>query len=118
MSLYRVRTGYAFGSRNMIGPGDLVDLSAAEALAFADKLEPVDGTPSPAPAEPTGADELPAPWLDFGDLAKHLNMIRLLIANGYATPQAVQAASDEELLAIKGIGPKALGALRAVLGAA
>lgn len=119
MSLYRVRPGFTFGSRNLAGPGDVVDLSAAEALAFADKLEPVDGAPAPVVVDPPApADSLPAPWLDFGDLSKHLNMIRLLIANGYVTPTAVQAASDEELLAIKGIGPKALGALRAVLGSA
>ncbi len=116
MSLYRVRPGYRFGSRNMAGPGDLVELTPAEAAAFADKLEPADSTPAPISSEL--GDGLPAAWIDFGDLSKHLNMIRLLVANGYTTPQAVQQASDEELLAIKGIGPKALGALRTVLGAA
>ena len=114
MALWRVRPGYSFGAENQHGPGDLVKLSVAEAAGFADKLEPAPD--AELPATPDG--DLPAPWLDFGDLAKHLNMIRLLIANGYATPQAVQAASDEKLLAIKGIGPKALGALRAVLGVA
>lgn len=121
MTTYRVRPGRHFGGLGASGPGALVELSPAEAAPFLDKLEPVaalppDGTPAvdllPLPVP----DGLPAAWVDFGDLSKHLNMIRLLVANGYTTPQAVQQASDEELLAIKGIGPKALGALRAVLG--
>jgi hypothetical protein len=123
MSLYRVRPGFTFGAFNQHGPGALVELSEFEAAGFLDKLEPADSAPHqlepvaaspPAPSEP--ADALPPIWLDFGDLSKHLNMVRLLIANGYDTPAAVQMASDEELIAVKGIGPKALGALRAVLG--
>lgn len=122
MSLYRVRPGFTFGAFNQHGPGALVELSEFEAGGFLDKLEPAESAP-PA-AEPVtisgsavvGGDALPPIWLDFGDLSKHMNMVRLLIANGYDTPAAVQMASDDELLAIKGIGPKALGALRAVLG--
>ena len=120
--MWRVRHGFTFGAFNQFGPGDLVELSEFEAGGFLDKLELADGSPSPA--EPVtisgsavvGGDALPPIWLDFGDLSKHMNMVRLLIANGYDTPAAVQVASDAELIAIKGIGPKALGALRAVLG--
>lgn len=111
MSLYRVRPGFSFGAFNQFGPGDLVELTEFEAGGFMDKLEP-----APVVATPTADDALPPVWLDFGDLSKHMNMIRLLIANGYDTPAAVQMAGDAELLAIKGIGPKALGALRSVLG--
>jgi hypothetical protein len=122
MATWRVRPGFTFGAFNQHGPGALVELSEFEAAGFLDKLETADS--APPPAEPVtisesavvGGDALPPIWLDFGDLSKHLNMVRLLIANGYDTPAAVQMASDDELLAIKGIGPKALGALRAVLG--
>lgn len=121
MATWRVRPGFTFGAFNQFGPGDLVELSEFEAGGFRDKLEPADS--SPPPAEPTTISgsavvggELPADWLDFGDLSKHMNVVRLLVANGYDTPASVQMASDEELIAIKGIGPKALGALRAVLG--
>ena len=121
MATWRVRPGFTFGAFNQFGPGALVELSEFEAGGFLDKLELV--APAP-PAEPitisgsavVGDDALPPIWLDFGDLSKHMNMVRLLIANGYDTPAAVQMASDEELIAVKGIGPKALGALRAVLG--
>ena len=122
MATWRVRPGFTFGAFNQHGPGALVELSEFEAGGFLDKLEPADG--SAPPSEPVtisesavvGGDALPSDWLDFGDLSKHMNMVRLLVANGYDTPAAVQMASDEELLAVKGIGPKALGALRAVLG--
>lgn len=122
MATYRVRPGFRFGGFNQLGPGALVELSEFEAGGFLDKLEPADS--SPTTAEPitisgsavVGGDALPADWLDFGDLSKHMNVVRLLVANGYDTPASVQMASDEELIAIKGIGPKALGALRAVLG--
>jgi len=39
-----------------------------------------------------------------------------LTAAGYGSPEAVSAASDEELLAIEGIGEGALKRLRAALG--
>ncbi len=57
-------------------------------------------------------------WETFGDLGKSVHLVRLLEANGYATPLAVASASDEELLAINGVGPKGLAALREILGRA
>ena len=110
MATYRVRPGFTFGAFNQHKPGVLVELTEFEAGGFLDKLEPVESGIAP------DDNAIPLPWFDFGDLSKHMNMVRLLIANGYGTPASVQMASDEELLAIKGIGPKALGALRAVLG--
>jgi len=64
----------------------------------------------------SAVESLPSVWMEFGDLSKYVHMVRLLIENGYETPAAVRAATDKELLAINGIGPKSLGALRAVLG--
>ena len=39
-----------------------------------------------------------------------------LMAAGYATPEAISAASDEQLLAIDGVGPKSVKALRDAYG--
>lgn len=121
MALWRVRPGFTFGAFNQHGPGALVELSEFEAGGFLDKLEPADSSPPPdEPMTISGSavvgGKLPVDWFDFGDLSKHMNMVGLLVANGYDTPASVQMASDDELLAIKGIGPKALSALRAVLG--
>lgn len=115
MATYRVRPGFSFGAFNQYGPGALVELTDFEASGFMDKLEPA-GEPVTDASTLTADDALPPVWMDFGDLSKYMNMIRLLVANGYDTPAAVQMADDAELLAIKGIGPKALGALRSVLG--
>lgn len=54
------------------------------------------------------------PVNDWGDL--NVNLVRTLMAGGYVTPQAVISASDDELLAVKGIGEKALKLLRQELG--
>jgi len=67
--------------------------------------------------ENTGSFEGWQAAIDLGNPAQHMYMVRLLVENGYDTPESVQMATDAELLAIKGIGPKSLAALRAVLGA-
>lgn len=46
MPIFRVRPGMRHGVGKRYGPGDLVTLSAEEAAAFADKLEPVDDAPA------------------------------------------------------------------------
>ena len=99
MAEYRVRSGMAFGASNQYGPGDKVFLSPEEAAGFLDKLEAV---------EPGGEDA--SPW---GDLAA--NVVKALEAAGLA-PDAVLAMDDDALLAVKGIGPATLGAIRAALG--
>lgn len=43
MPTYRVKPGYRHGARKQHGPGDTVELSAAEAAGFLDKLELVAG---------------------------------------------------------------------------
>lgn len=57
-------------------------------------------------------------WDDFGDLGKSLNLVRLLEENGFTSPAAVARATDEELLAVKGVGAKSLATLRELLGRA
>jgi hypothetical protein len=44
------------GARLTLVPGDIVDLSDTEALAFRDSFEPVDTPPAADPAEPPKAE--------------------------------------------------------------
>ena len=122
MADYVVRPGFRFGAMDQYGPGDIVQLTHEEATSFADKLEVVAKSTEVVAAqmEVTGEDEgLPGAWGDvsFDELSKHMAMIRLLIAAGYDSPDSVRLASDADLLAVKGIGKRSLGALRLVLGA-
>lgn len=121
LKVYRVRDGFRFGMRKQYAPGDTLTLTEAEAAGFLDKLEAIANAMDEAPGESAmqaaPLPDLPADWLAFEELGKHLHMVRLLVENGYATPDAVRMASDDDLLAIKGIGRKALSALRSVLGA-
>ncbi len=125
--LYRVREGYRFGVGKQYGPGNIISLTEKEATPFLDKLEhmgvvrvevPVEEVAAPLVSEPAVVvAAIPDEWLLFDELAKNLNMIRVLTENGYTTPDSVRMASDEDLLALKGIGPKALATLRSILGA-
>lgn len=57
---YRVRPGYRHGAMDQYGAGDEVELTAAEAAGFLDKLEPVEPVePDPplAPAVPKGKEK-------------------------------------------------------------
>jgi len=56
----------------------------------------------------------PDPPAEWGGL--NVNLVRTLMAGGYVTPHAVSSASDDELLAIKGVGDKALKLIRQELG--
>ncbi len=62
MATYRVKPGKFHGARNEYKPGDLVELSAAEAMGFLDKLEPVQETlqAEAAPAEAPEQIQQPA----------------------------------------------------------
>jgi hypothetical protein len=91
-------------------PAGLVDLLRERGVA----LTVVDVAPAPTAMQPSRVVD----WNDFGDLGKSIHLVRLLERNGYATPLAVVEASDDELLAINGIGPKGLAALREILGRA
>lgn len=107
---YEVKPGFTHGLNEMYGPGDKVLLSPEEARGFLDKLRPCD---PPADQLRTvglgdggqGADNV----TQWGALAPKL--AEILVALGL-TPEQVQAKSDEELLAIDGIGPAALKAIR------
>lgn len=89
-------------------PASLVALLQERGVALTVVTEPVQVDPAaPAPL---------AAWADFGDLGKSLHLVRLLERNGYTTPASVASATDEELLAINGVGPKVLAALREILG--
>lgn len=50
MPLFRVRPGMRHGAGKIFGPGDVVELTVAEAQGFLDKLERVEDAP-PAPAD-------------------------------------------------------------------
>ena len=89
-------------------PAGLVALLQERGVALTVLPEPVQVDPaSPAPL---------AAWADFGDLGKNLHLVRLLERNGYMTPASVASATDDELLAINGVGPKSLAALREIIG--
>ncbi len=81
-------------------------LLALEA-AVAELRALVQGQPAPS-AEPSGLEQL----------AQRLGNSRLatvLVRAGYTSPAAVAAAPDEALLAIDGVGDKALQTIRATV---
>ena len=75
------------------GPGDLLELSEAEAAGFLDKLEKV--------KEPAG--------VTWGDLDKQV--VDRLVAAGYSSLMS-SSITDDELLAVDGIGPATLRKIR------
>lgn len=108
MAIYMVKAGRRFGGDNQYGPGDKVELSPQEAAGFLDKLS---GPLAEEVAEPDagGGTNPPAGDLSWGDLAA--KTVTALEAAGM-TPATAKAASDDDLLAIEGIGPAALVAIR------
>lgn len=89
------------GAKRPYGPGDAVDVP--EGLAQALGLTPM------APPEPEFA---PAVALDVLGMPSVVS--DALITAGY-TVETARAASDDELLAVKGIGPATLRQIRAAL---
>lgn len=61
-----------------------------------------------APGHSEAVEEAAVEWP--GGLSNAL--VRLLRQNGFTDPEAVQAASDEDLLAVDGLGAKALDRIR------
>jgi DNA integrity scanning protein DisA with diadenylate cyclase activity len=109
----RLRGTFGYGRpRVYYGPG-LVDVP--EGLAQALGLKAVGGadTDVSAPDAPPPPDRLDA----AADLIDRLGveMGTHLALEGFTSIEAVRAASDEELLAIKGIGPATLRSIRAAL---
>ena len=91
-------------------PASLVALLQERGVALTVVVEPV----QVAPATPASL----VTWADFFGQGKPPPLVKVLEENGYATPLAVASASDEELLAIKGVRPKSLAALREILARA
>lgn len=106
MAEYIVRAGQRFGAQNQYGPGDKVLLSPEEAQGFLDKLELV---PLPNPPQGEGTVDGSGGSSPWGKL--DAKTVAVLEAAGL-TPDVVQEMADEELLAVKGVGPATLLAIR------
>lgn len=105
--LYQVRTGKRFGAFDQYQSGDTVVLDELAAVPFLDKLEPV--TPA------TGAGNS-APFAPPSDtLPNGFPHATKLAASGYTTVTAVREATDAQLIALKGIGEKAVAEIREAL---
>lgn len=100
MSLYQVNPGCHFGASNEFAPGDIVEIEDTAAQGFLDKLTPVQ--------EPERCEAMPS-WNGLDD-----KIARRLESAGF-NPATVCAASDDELLAVRGIGETALEQIREAL---
>lgn len=129
---YMVREGKVFG-RQRLRSGALVELTPFEAEPFLDLLRPVSDAElaamdahnavlaiADAPAalgvsvaEKTGVEDDPAPKPAFSRLPGEI--VDLLVGYGFTTETHVAAATDEELLKVKGIGPSALSRIRSLI---
>lgn len=77
-----------------------------------DRLEPADGTVAETQDSDSGQDA--PPEMDWGALPA--SIIDALKGAGLDTPGKAAAASDDSLLAIDGIGPAAVKAIRGQIG--
>ena len=111
MALYRVKNGHRHGACKQYGPGSLVELSDSEAAGFLDKLEKVEESPAPQP-KVKAYSVIDSTGVTWGDLDPAV--IDRLVSAGYG-PFTALAASDEELLAVDGIGPATLRKVRKAL---
>jgi hypothetical protein len=100
MNKFKVKRGMSFGKDNQYGPGDNVVLSPEDAAGFLDKLEPVD--------EPI---EEPAGWNGLDG-----KIVAALEAAGFSPLMVADNTTDDELLAIEGIGQAAVKKIRSALG--
>ena len=70
--------------------------------------------PGPAP-EPIVKSE-PSSLEQLAQRLGNARLVAVLVRAGYTSTEAVAAAPDEALLAVDGVGEKALGVIRARLG--
>ena len=63
------------------------------------------GEPAPQPQPATGTERL-------AQVLGNVRLASILVRAGYTSPAAVAAASDEALLAVDGVGEKALAVIR------
>lgn len=129
---YMVRDGKVFG-RQRLGAGEIVELTPFEAQPFLDLLRPVSDAEiaardahnavlavaeAPKPLGVHVDDSLavaddPSPLPAFARLPGEL--VDLLVGYGFVTETHVAAATDEELLKVKGVGPSSLSKIRGVI---
>ena len=109
MAKYRVKPGVRYGVGGQYGPGSIVMLPEEHAVPFLDKLELVEVMDEEP--ELTGEPEL----FDLIDAGLDESAVRILIANEYYRIASVQAASDDDLLRVRGIGKARLESIRAVV---
>ena len=57
MPQYRVRPGRTFGWKDDVGPGEVVELTEAEAAGFLDKLKLIEEEDAPAAAPAPAEDK-------------------------------------------------------------
>ena len=100
MSTYILTKGNFLGADGRVAVGEAVELTEEEAAGHLDKLMLA------------GAERKTAPPSDPFDSFPHAELLR---AAGFTSAAAVSDASDEELLAIEGIGKKSLADIRAAL---
>lgn len=110
---YRIKHGHTFGQHPYKTGGQIVELKPSEAAGFLDILEPVDGliVPQVAPTPTSASDEA-----STGSLPEDFPYRAKLVAAGLASLEEVNAASDEQLEGIKGIGLTGVTKIRAALG--
>lgn len=109
-----VRPGATFGPGRIYQAGDIVEMEEVAYPGFADKLAPFEEEAEPEAASTGEAageqEESTAPPV----LTELLSapVAKALIEAGLDTVDLVRAASDEELLAVEGIGAKTLSYIR------
>lgn len=70
-------------------------------------VESEQATPAPAPSPASGGDSALLEDLDVSTTVREA-----LIEAGYQTPEQIDAATDDELLGVDGVGPATLAKLR------
>lgn len=114
MATYRVKPGYRHGKDGQYGPGDNIELSVEEAAGFLDKLELVEASAGSATGNEQGQQPLPDDKLNSIEPWRGLDAkVVLLLEAATITPAMMTSMSDDELLAVAGIGPASLTKIRA-----
>ena len=122
MPNYMVRPGKKFGGIKKYGPGDIIEMTEAEAEPLLDIVKRVDAAEIAAlsAAEAIGVHvAAPIAVKDkaskgaFSEMSEDL--VNKLVEYGFTTEAHVAAATDSEILMIKGIGPSALGEIRSYI---
>ncbi len=116
---YRVKAGQTFGVQSDYGPGDRVQLTEREAAGLLDKLELVDAITKEQPTKKLVTTVAPDPQPEMEpDHQRYLKLPSSVIValqdGGYFEAEVIVEVSDEELLALDGIGQGKLRTIRAL----